>query len=101
MAEVHIVGQIVGASGFEQRNLFCKVYIRVLCETYYVDQVCHYATINRGIFERGCVGMFWFCAKWALKTVYSSEAQDVGLLGGKLSPEVATGYVLILLSLDG
>eukprot|EP00959_Pyramimonas_sp_CCMP1952_P301328 6304511-Pyramimonas_sp.AAC.1 len=24
MAEVHIVGQIVGASGFEQRNLFCK-----------------------------------------------------------------------------
>jgi len=24
MAEVHIVGQILGASGFEQQNLFCK-----------------------------------------------------------------------------
>ena len=25
MAELHIVGEIVGASGFEERNLFCKV----------------------------------------------------------------------------
>ena len=25
MAELHIVGEIVGAVGFEDRNLFCKV----------------------------------------------------------------------------
>jgi len=29
MAEVHIVGQIVGASGFQQRNLFCKWGVEV------------------------------------------------------------------------
>ena len=25
MAELHVVGEIVGAMGFEDRNLFCKV----------------------------------------------------------------------------
>lgn len=25
MAELHVVGEIVGAAGFEDRNLFCKV----------------------------------------------------------------------------
>ena len=25
MAELHVVGEIVGAHGFEDRNLFCKV----------------------------------------------------------------------------
>jgi hypothetical protein len=29
MAEVHVIGQLVGATGFKERNLFCKV--RVVC----------------------------------------------------------------------
>lgn len=27
MAEVHVVGQLVGATGFKERNLFCKVRV--------------------------------------------------------------------------
>jgi hypothetical protein len=30
MAELHVIGQVLGASGFEGHSIFCKVSLRTL-----------------------------------------------------------------------